>query len=421
MPSRVNLPKLSLSSSQDFSSPISYFSFPALPSNMPASSSATNKPNSLPVSPPPRLHLRNILPASPEEPPILPPPPRTPRPWVWQCHKCQSVYQLGCTRRCLDCSHTYCLLNPRTQQSQSSSPGPKKKKRQRRREAGGLCSAGFDYIGWEQWGSWRRKVNGHEAAGRCETEARDRAFLKKRHNCWIDCDSPSECCYRRFELVAAEDLRRKEMWERMLAETKKNDFVPSVNNHSHDQGSVDLELDDPFITTGALGGNGNVEGEEPPPKSPLGQSSFLWDDNEDEEEERERRREEEEEEEERKWWAAITSIAAPDSPAQSLKVSSTTASLRIPGLDLTEELPGSDLPGVDMDSQDWTKAVRSGIPSELQDRSSSRLTVRNFTENDIPYGSSDSDSESDGSSWSVDSSESDDSSVDARSIVVRVS
>ncbi|KAI0810391.1 hypothetical protein GGR55DRAFT_137398 [Xylaria sp. FL0064] len=38
----------------------------------------TSGPDEGYMSPPLRLHLRNILPASPEEPPIMPPPPCTP-------------------------------------------------------------------------------------------------------------------------------------------------------------------------------------------------------------------------------------------------------------------------------------------------------------------------------------------------------
>ncbi|KAI0804881.1 hypothetical protein GGR55DRAFT_304319 [Xylaria sp. FL0064] len=402
MPSRINLPKLSLfssrhsfSSSSSSSSHCTYSSFPKPPSSkMPAN----NKPRSptTPVSPPPRLHLRNILPASPEEPPIMPPPPRTPRAWVWQCHRCQSVYRLGCTRRCLDCSHTYCISNPHKQEPYA--PNPKK---QRRRQSGGLCGAEFDYVGWEQWGSWRRKVNGHEAAGRCEPEARDKAFLKKRHNCWIDCDSPSECCHHRYELVASEALRIQEEKE------KEREMEMQLA-----QG-----LDDPFITTEAVDGNdnGNVEAEESTTNGLLRQSSFLWDDDEDEEE-NERERTEEEEEEERKWWEAITSVASGDPPAPSRDVSCTAASGQIPGLNLTGDLSGSDSTSPDMDSQDWMNAVFGSIPSELQDRAGSRLTVRNFTDNDNLYVSSDSESESDGSGWSIHSTESNNSSVDAGSL-----
>ncbi|KAI1349369.1 hypothetical protein F5Y01DRAFT_316805 [Xylaria sp. FL0043] len=359
---------------------------------------ASNKPRSptTPVSPPPRLHLRNILPASPEEPPIMPPPPRTPRAWVWQCHKCQSIYRLGCTRRCLDCSHTYCISNPRKQELYA--PNPKKK--QRRRQSGGLCGSEFDYVGWEQWGSWRRKVTGHEAAGRCETEARDKAFLKKRHNCWIDCDSPSECCHRRYELVASEALRIQEEREMEMQHVQ--------------------ELDDSYIPTEAVdddgNGDGDVEAEESTTSSPTGQSSFLWDDDDDDENEREKT-EEEQEEEERKWWAAITSIASGDAPSRCHDASCTAASGQIPGLNLTGDFPDSDSTSPDMDSNDWTNAVFGSIPSELQDRAGSRLTVRNSTtENDNMDVSSESEPESDGSGWSIHSSESDNSSIDAGSL-----
>ncbi|KAI1424831.1 hypothetical protein F5Y12DRAFT_426686 [Xylaria sp. FL1777] len=361
MPSRINLPKLSLFSSRNSSSSSTPASKMLPP---PASKPNSNVP---PVSPPARLHLRNILPASPEEPPIMPPPPRTPRAWVWQCHRCLNVYRLGCTRRCLDCSHTYCISNPQ------GSRGPKKKKR--RRETG-LCGAEFDYVGWEQWGSWRRKVLGHEAAGRCETKARDRAFLKKRHDCWIDCDSPSECCHRRYEL-AAEALRKQKQ-----TPAKKSGFVPL--NRPLDPDNDDLPI------TEALGSNG--EGEEPPPKSPLGQSSFLWDEDEGEDEEKGEKTKEEMEEEEKKWWAAGRN-PAPDS-AHNNSMSSSTARREPPGVD----------------SHDWESAIYDER-SDSQERPAKGLTARNLTGDDIVQEGSDSDSESDGSGWSTNSSESDDSSV----------
>ncbi|KAI0512919.1 hypothetical protein F5B22DRAFT_289675 [Xylaria bambusicola] len=367
MPSRINLPKLSLFSSSRNSS--SSFSSPPSPSSstpafkMPTPSTSKSNNNRSPVFPPARLHLRNILPSSPEEPPSLPPPPRSPRAWVWQCHRCMNVYRLSCTRRCLDCSHTYCVSNPKNTNPRSANP---KKKNHHRRRATGLCGAEFDYVGWEQWGSWRRKVLGYEAAGRCEPKARDRAFMKKLHNCWIDCDSPSECCHRRFELTT-EALRNAQMQAQEMVKT--SGFVP-VNR------PVDPDLSEPVETH---------DGDETPPKSPLGQSSFLWDDDETEVEYGGENKENEEvfeveEPEEDKWCADASG---------SKTYAEQSSPWKIPGLD----------------SKYWASAFED----DAQACASKGLTVRNLTGEDSTPAGSDSESESDRSSWSTSSEESDDS------------
>ncbi|KAI0535559.1 hypothetical protein GGR58DRAFT_515248 [Xylaria digitata] len=323
-----------------------------------------SKASTTPMSPPARLHLRNILPSSPEEPPIMPPPPRTPKAWVWQCHKCLGVYKLGCTRRCLDCSHTYCVSNPNS--SSSSTRGKK------RRRNTGLCGAEFDYIGWEQWGSWRRKVLGYEATGRCETKARDRAFLKKSHDCWIDCDSPSECCHRRFEL-AAEVLRKQQ----------------AVVKSAYRQPNPD---DDIPITEVLHESSGDGDAEETPPKSPLGQSSFLWDEDEGEKETRE----------EKEKWYAVRSRPTPDSQHDG----SEAGTVHYP--------PGIGDPNWAsvVDNHDYySDSEESNGPI---DRPVKRLSVRNLASHDAKQAGSDSDSESDCSDWSANSSESDNSSIETR-------
>ncbi|KAF2971449.1 hypothetical protein GQX73_g2068 [Xylaria multiplex] len=321
-----------------------------------------SKVSSAPMSPPSRLHLRNILPSSPEEPPIMPPPPRTPRAWVWQCHNCHSVYKLACTRRCLECSHIYCVSNPN-----SSSKSTRGKKRRRKT---GLCAAEFDYVGWEQWGQWRRKVLGYEATGRCETEARDHAFLSKSHDCSIDCDSPSECCHRRFEL-AAETLREKE------AAVKSTYRQPNPE-------------DDISITEVLHESRKNDDAEETPPKSPPGRT-FLWDEND----------EEKETELIEGKWRAVWSSSTPDSEREA-------GTFRYP-------------PGVG--DSDWSCLVDnhdyysdSEESDNPIDRPVKRLSARNLTRHDVEQADCESDSESgsesDGSSWSPNSSESDDSSTE---------
>ncbi|KAI0401515.1 hypothetical protein F4802DRAFT_424957 [Xylaria palmicola] len=395
MPSRISLPKLSLlnschspsssSSAPSSSSSSSKSKMPPPPSSTPASSTsrrASAISMTTPTSPPARLHLRNILPASPEEPPIMPLPPRTPRAWVWQCHRCHSVYRLGCTRRCLDCSHTYCIVSTTstTSSSTSSSSTTSTSKQQqrgkkRRRQQAGLCGAEFDYVGWEQWGSWKRKVLGHEAAGRSDPGARDRAFLARRHDCWVDCDSPSECCYRRHEL-AAEALRNGHVLPRPPV-------VVAAEPTSPDD---DISLTEVMARSERARDAAEEEGEgEGGAKSPLGQKSFLLDDDEDKDEGDENGRTKEEEEEERKWWASICGRDEGRKPT--------------------------------MDELDWENAVVDEEEEEEKDKGaeggSGNLTARNLAEDeDDGEDDSGSGSEYDGSGWSSGSDESDDSSVE---------
>ncbi|KAI3323985.1 hypothetical protein HD806DRAFT_80453 [Xylariaceae sp. AK1471] len=340
MPSRISLPKLSLFSSSRHSSSSSSSAATFSPPTS-ASPSKRTSTSSTPVSPPARLHLRNILPASLEEPAIMPPPPRTPRAWVWQCHRCMTVYRLGCTRRCLDCSHTYCVSV--TPKSEKTSRGKK-----RRRQAG-MCGAEFDYTGWEQWGSWRRKVLGYESLGRCEPKARDQAYLQKRHNCWIDCDSPSQCCHRRYEL-AAEALMKQNYIPEAVDEPKSPSIVASVPLSPDDE----LPLNEAIELTESPE---NVDDETSPksPKSPLSQPSFTW--NEPEPKKKQKG-------EEQVWWADGVAFekSSPDPQKRS---------------------------GVKVEDDS------AGAPSKdnvAQGRPGSRLTVRNLTENDVVE---DSDSDSD--------------------------
>ncbi|KAI0450377.1 hypothetical protein F5B21DRAFT_508219 [Xylaria acuta] len=345
---------------------------PQPPTSTPRRTSATS-----PVSPPARLHLRNILPASPEEAPIMPPPPRTPRAWVWQCHQCHSVYRLGCTRRCLDCSHTYCVGSSKQQQQSSNNNRGKKRRRQQQQAA--LCGAEFDYVGWEQWGSWKRKVLGYESAGRCDTPARDRAFLAKRHNCWIDCDSPSECGHRRYEL-AAEMLRNRmfvpdEPEVEVVVEAQPPAIVADASPRNPDD---DIPLTEALVMGGAAAAavDGEGQDEEGPQKSPL-QSSFLLDDDEDDEDEEDdekekktrEEREKVEQEKEEKWWAARSST-----------------------------------------EQDWATSADEidDDDGDDDDGGVKMLTVRNLTANDVTEDS-DSGSESGESRWSSVSSLTDDS------------
>lgn len=97
------------------------------------------------------------------------PPPSDPLAWVWQCHLCRSRWPLGVTRRCLVDGHLYCS-------GDTSQPNLKKKK-------GQSCSSEFDYVGWKDWGAWKRNalktISNPRIPSGCER-----------------CEFPSQCRYR---------------------------------------------------------------------------------------------------------------------------------------------------------------------------------------------------------------------------------
>lgn len=101
------------------------------------------------------------------------PEPTQPLSWIWQCHLCQSRYPLGVTRRCLLDGHFYCS-------GEADRPNLKKRKR------GRSCSSEFDYIGWREWGEWKRKV-----LGTLENNIETRHVQKGCEKC----DYPSQCRY----------------------------------------------------------------------------------------------------------------------------------------------------------------------------------------------------------------------------------
>jgi len=127
----------------------------ALPAPTPPNSASTSSesPGSAIETPiPPKSSKRTVdLPLSPvslpdRTSPIVKPPP-TPRPWLWQCHRCYAEYRVACTRRCLECGHEFCTAAS----VKSSNRGP--------------CRSLFDFAGWEAWGSFRRTVQVVQPAG----------------------------------------------------------------------------------------------------------------------------------------------------------------------------------------------------------------------------------------------------------------
>ncbi|KAI1305532.1 hypothetical protein F5Y03DRAFT_395065 [Xylaria venustula] len=367
-----------------------------------------NRPTpAMPLSPPPPLHLRNILPSSPEEPPSMPLPPRTPGPWVWQCHRCTTVYRLGATRRCLECAHTYCVS--RVQQARNAAASKRKRRHM------GLCGAEFDYTGWANWGSWRRKI-----AGCGGDPERDIRYARRRHNCWLDCDSPSQCSHRRHQLADEARRRRAEVYAALCGaggftpvnrlrfveggdDDDDDDDDEEEGNYTYDEEAVEDYEEEEYEA---------VEQSTPvksptSPKSPLSQTSFLWDEDEDEkgsegsEEEgevqhvkTEEEQAEDEEDEERPWLAPPTPASTP----------------------VCEDFHRVE--SIPKDGEDWTFAV-FGKPKPVVDEDLTEKQgpkIRKFaefeTDNvDDHEGSETEESEWNGSGWSRKSYESDESSV----------
>ncbi|KAI0854026.1 hypothetical protein F5Y00DRAFT_64960 [Daldinia vernicosa] len=245
MPSRRVLPMLSIFSRKS-----------TTPTAPPTSSPPPDiRTTPIPLTPPARLHLRHILPSTPDGLPTPPPPPRKPLPWLWQCHSCDTVYRIGCTRRCLVCSHNYCL---------SATPLKTLKGKKRRRS--GMCASEFDYNGWEEWGAWRRKVLSMETVSRTERQRRQ-AFFHESHNCMVDCNYPSECHHVRHK-VRSEEFR-KTLLEALPEEPQSPPIVASVPMSPDD----DLPLN---VARTVLEEEDKGNGHRSPtsPRSPLGEMSF---------------------------------------------------------------------------------------------------------------------------------------------------
>ncbi|KAI1506434.1 hypothetical protein F5X99DRAFT_364189 [Biscogniauxia marginata] len=355
MPSRRILPKLSIFSSKQ----------PSTSTFSPPSPSHSAKPStSTPMSPPARLHLRNILPSSPDALPTPPPPPRQPYAWLWQCHSCHTVYRLGCTSRCLVCSHSYCVsANPPTTTGRS----------RKRRRAPGMCTAEFDYSGWAEWGAWRRKVLGLEAVGPTGARERERAFVDKTHNCWNDCDYPSECHHERYRL-AAEAAQKSHSVDYRAEEPESLSLVASVPRSPDD----DLPLNEALELA-------EEEDEQKSPKSPLSQTSFFGD-----EVDTEQQREQKRKEEEKAWWTDAVG------QEKQRKIESQQKVKQLTGGDVSE------LYKTDSHSpKPITPSRRNSTPSSSSSGSSSRPTARSLTDREI-WEDWDSDDDSDSESDSED-------------------
>ena len=133
-------------------------------------------------------------------------PPLTPPAWSWSCHQCQTTYPLGATRRCLYDGHYFCAgttVNKRTGRVKRHKP----------------CGSIFDYVGWKEYGDWRRNEqrfaerkasrvrslqsvteDEHDSSSLTDEDAegsdKENLTHQQPHNCETDCNFPSECRWR---------------------------------------------------------------------------------------------------------------------------------------------------------------------------------------------------------------------------------
>jgi len=177
-------------------SPTSYF-HDASPVTPVTPEKSGTKPSNITISPPRASQL------------VLPPPPAKPLNWVWQCHQCRSRYQLSVTRRCLIDGHYYC--------SGDSSQNQRNNKRRRKAQS---CTSEFDYVGWQDWGQWRRKCTALRAYANGKA-------APKMHGC-EGCSFPSQCRYESrppVETIAFD----KYIEEKDIAAIKKQEVEAAVS------------------------------------------------------------------------------------------------------------------------------------------------------------------------------------------------
>ncbi|MDI1489897.1 MAG: hypothetical protein OHK93_001096 [Ramalina farinacea] len=134
-------------------------------------------------------------------------------PWLWVCHKCNTRYPLGSTRRCLYDGHHFCggtTTNPITGRT----------KRHR------ACGSEFDYVGWEELGYWREKLQ--QAASAAAAADPSKPISHHHHtkrNCAAQCIYPSACHWRAKEAKAREQRAMQEQKAReQAAAAKKASF-----------------------------------------------------------------------------------------------------------------------------------------------------------------------------------------------------
>lgn len=115
-------------------------------------------------------------------------PPPSPYKWMWYCHQCRTGYELGVTRRCLIDDHQLCYGQPVKKRS---------KKGRKKHQA---CQSEFDYVGWQNWGAWKRLGTGSEEE-------------PVQRNCSAHCDWPSQCRWARKEERSVESKSNESLAE----------------------------------------------------------------------------------------------------------------------------------------------------------------------------------------------------------------
>ncbi|EXM09830.1 hypothetical protein ACKRZS_000132 [Fusarium odoratissimum] len=195
---------------------------------------------------PTRMFTRNCIP--PKDPP-----PGTPEPCVWRCHECGRKYKISVTSRCIRCPSyndkpPYMYLSGNSPDGQptreyrksplsGSSPDGKSATKTRKSPTNRTYSKrpspsvyNYDYEFWGQYNDWKRFGSEYEArperwesrikhnfdgkgsaprrAERYKFEVETRTYfteerlermLKRKHNCELDCDYPSQCQTERYE------------------------------------------------------------------------------------------------------------------------------------------------------------------------------------------------------------------------------
>ncbi|KAK7981221.1 Ammonium transporter [Apiospora arundinis] len=246
-----------------------------------------------PLSPVSKRKLRNTLPPSPTvTTPQCPSPPRETFPFLWQCCSCYTIYRFSTTRRCLNCSHHYCTREVAFGDSNefSSSGGSSSNKKRRRKNK--YCRSEFDYEGWAAWGAWRRgHALGIESTrpedADAEKRTREAKFVTKTHNCFTDCDFPSQCFHTQIRVL--EDRMREAGREDDETEelTEEDDEIlrayatsSSIIHAEADYAEEEEEDDDDYLELNlARDLPADEEEGETSPTSPSSRSPFFYDDN----------------------------------------------------------------------------------------------------------------------------------------------
>ncbi len=186
----------------------------------------SSSPPSQTLTPPPRLHFRNLLPSLPITRLQWTLAPQMPHPWAWRCHICKSYYRLSVTRRCLKDGHFFCsvfespqssvlsdivkdeaqsddiqdedcsransdkLRKPREEiikELHARRKHTSREKTNNRRKIYIGCCAEFDYTGWDAYNKWRREVRSFNiySVARPRTWIQTSGCLTENEN-WID-------------------------------------------------------------------------------------------------------------------------------------------------------------------------------------------------------------------------------------------